>query len=129
MNADDPTAGVPGQLLRLDTGRPAPGVVVVTASGEIDTSTAPQLRDVLDEARADADHLVVDLAGVTFISSAGINVLVRAREPPAARRAALHLVGVTGNRPVALILDITGLTSRFDIHADVGDALVAIART
>ncbi|MEY2399550.1 MAG: anti-sigma factor antagonist [Actinomycetota bacterium] len=54
----------------------ADGVVVVR--GEIDLASAPRfehaLADALEEARGD---LVVDLAGVAFMDSAGMNVLVR----------------------------------------------------
>jgi anti-anti-sigma factor len=52
------------------------GVIHVTVSGELDIHTAPQLYDVLTEASADGDRLVLDLSDVRFIDSTGIRVLI-----------------------------------------------------
>jgi anti-sigma B factor antagonist len=55
----------------------APGVAVV---GEVDLATAPSLKAALDAAiRASTGAFVIDLEGVTFMDSAGINVLLRSR--------------------------------------------------
>ena len=49
---------------------------VVTVSGEVDMYTAPQLRDVFDEAVDDLHHdVTADLERVSFIDSSGLNVL------------------------------------------------------
>ena len=57
--------------------RPGP---VVTISGEIDSQSGPQLRDqLLGIIRRYGARLALDLAGVTFIDCAGINVLLAAR--------------------------------------------------
>ena len=54
-----------------DDGHPAR----VTLTGEVDPHTAPLLDDRLTSLPA-GDGLVLDLAGVTFIDSAGLRVLV-----------------------------------------------------
>jgi anti-sigma B factor antagonist len=51
---------------------------VIRASGEFDSFTAELLRSPLEAARADGVTTLVDLAGVTFIDSAGIRVLLEA---------------------------------------------------
>jgi anti-sigma B factor antagonist len=86
------------------------GLVRVTAAGEIDSTSAPVLRDrieaVLD---GDAQTLVVDLVGVTFLDSAGLCVLAAAH-----RRATGQNVGmqvVASSRAVVRPLQITGLWS------------------
>jgi anti-sigma B factor antagonist len=48
---------------------------VVTAVGEVDMASAPRLDDALAAVQG---RVVVDLAGVTFLESMGISVLVRA---------------------------------------------------
>ena len=62
-----------------------PAVVVATwgrtavawVGGVVDPATAHHLRQVLDGAvRAGADHVIVDLAAVTYLGSAGIEVLL-----------------------------------------------------
>jgi anti-anti-sigma factor len=52
------------------------GIVVLRPEGELDTATAPALRDRL--ARLDGKRVRVDLGGVTFLSSAGLAVLLEA---------------------------------------------------
>ncbi|MCA1842697.1 MAG: STAS domain-containing protein [Actinobacteria bacterium] len=54
------------------------GEVVVAVRGEIDLVTAPVLWESLVDLLLDADRLVIDLAGTTFIDSTGLGVLVRA---------------------------------------------------
>jgi anti-anti-sigma factor len=53
---------------------------LVVARGELDLHTAPRFSEALAEAEAlGAKRLTVDLAGVTFIDSTGLRVLVSCR--------------------------------------------------
>jgi anti-sigma B factor antagonist len=66
---------------------------VVTASGEIDLSTAPLLRQRLLEVVADhVTHLVVDLSRVPFIDSTGLGVLVGAHRRLAADQGRMSVI-------------------------------------
>jgi anti-anti-sigma factor len=58
-----------------------PGVPpVVEICGEIDIQSAPQLRDeLLQVLRRHGPQLALDLAGVTFLDCAGVNVLLATR--------------------------------------------------
>ena len=84
------------------------GPVLITAAGEVDMATAPQLQEAIvaqvDGKRVD---VVVDLAAVTFLDSSGIAALIRARRrvgelggtltlrnPEPRVRKTLHLTGV-----------------------------------
>jgi anti-sigma B factor antagonist len=51
---------------------------LIRARGEFDSSTAELLRSPLDAARTDGVTTLVDLAGVSFIDSAGLRVLLEA---------------------------------------------------
>jgi anti-sigma B factor antagonist len=59
-------------------------VLLVRAAGELDMKTAPQLARALEQAQGEGASLVLDMAGVTFIDSSGLSVLIsaerRARE-------------------------------------------------
>jgi len=56
------------------------GTLLVEVTGEVDLSTARHLDAVLqDRVRSDLRDLVLDLAGVTFFSVAGLNSLLRAQ--------------------------------------------------
>ena len=98
------------------------GASVVTAVGEVDVSTAPELRQKLRE-QPEGRLVVVDLSDVTFLDSTGLGVLVaaRRRSQEGAPPGELHLV-VT--RPqVTKVLEVTGLSEIFTVHRSLGDAL------
>jgi anti-sigma B factor antagonist len=80
----------------------------VSAAGEIDSSTAPQLRARLDEVLdSGAAELVVDLGEVTFLDSAGLCVLAAAHRRAADR--AVRMRVLASHRAVIRPLEITGL--------------------
>ena len=100
--------------------------VLLTVSGEVDSSTAPSLRAVVDTAFADgARSLTVDLDGVTFLDSAGLCVLAGAHRRAAEDGVVLRVVAST--RAVIRPLQITGLydllaVERVEPGAGVGAA-------
>lgn len=81
-----------------------PPTIVLT--GRLDTSTAPQLDQVLNRvlARAGMPRLVFDLGGLEYLSSAGIRCFVRARKAlePGGGRVAL----INPQPAVQKVLDI-----------------------
>ncbi|MFG2638469.1 STAS domain-containing protein [Streptomyces sp. NPDC048362] len=63
------------------TSLPVDGVRVVTVQGEIDYHTGAVLRDALSPADdAAAPRTVIDLSGVTFMDSSGIDILIAAHQ-------------------------------------------------
>ncbi len=84
------------------------GGVLLTVAGEVDSSTAPSLRAVVDSAFAEGTPmLTVDLDGVTFLDSAGLCVLAAAHRRAAENGVRLRVVAST--RAVIRPLQITGL--------------------
>jgi anti-sigma B factor antagonist len=67
----------PIAVLRV-TVEPMEDACVIRATGELDFSTADRLRAPLDTARTDGVTTLVDLAGVNFVDSAGLRVLLDA---------------------------------------------------
>ena len=54
------------------------GSLVLAVEGELDIVTSPVLDDALERARAtDAETIVVDLLGISFIDSTGLHVLIK----------------------------------------------------
>jgi anti-sigma regulatory factor (Ser/Thr protein kinase) len=94
----------PGPRLRVD--RIGPGEVAVI--GEIDMANARQFRAELESARVEGTALVVDLRGVTHLSSSGVSVLFeQARERLLVRTAAGSTVaGVLRNCALPLLADV-----------------------
>jgi anti-sigma B factor antagonist len=66
----------PGFRVQIDAGE---GIHVISVFGEVDVASAPALDQALAEAMgSEATSVVLDLAGVTFLDSAGIRVLLSA---------------------------------------------------
>ncbi|GAA2852833.1 hypothetical protein GCM10010472_07540 [Pseudonocardia halophobica] len=95
--------------------------LVAHVRGEIDTLTAPLLRTELDARLPEAPLVVLDLSGVTFLGSAGLAVLVAAKDAVERRGHTLRLV--CGSRIVTRALEATGLLALFDVADGVSDAL------
>lgn len=85
-----------------------PSGPVLSVRGEIDTVTAPELQDAVAGALPGArPALVVDLSGVTFLSSAGLSVLVQAHQQAGE---AGREVRIVTNANTARVFALTGLT-------------------
>src|SRR5262245_47647350 len=84
------------------------GTIVVCPEGELDLAVASSFRILLQDALGRADRAVhVDLAGVTFIDSTALAVLVDAWRQAAERGLVLCVLRPMPN--VRRVLDITGL--------------------
>ncbi|MFC4946067.1 anti-sigma factor antagonist [Pseudonocardia sp. GCM10023141] len=129
MDADTPGEKTPadgldvGEIIRFDVVDHGPGVRVLHVVGELDTLTAPLLNARLQEQQAAARHIVLDLTDVTFLGSAGLAVLVGAKD--AADAAGGRLWVVPGSRIVKRAMEATGLLPHFAIADDVPEALAA----
>ena len=98
------------------------GVVVAAVAGEIDISSAAQLRERLYELADNGGTLIVDLNRVTFIDSAGLGALVGT-----ARRAAENggsLYAVCAQPQPRRLLWLTGVDKRIPLAATVAGALM-----
>jgi anti-sigma B factor antagonist len=91
----------------------------VTVHGEVDSTTAPGLRDCLLEAlsRPGATSVEVDLSRVTFLDSAGLSALAVAHRAAGATGRELRIRCGTA-RAVVRPLQITGLWDVFTIVQD-----------
>ncbi|QFU88343.1 anti-sigma factor antagonist [Amycolatopsis sp. YIM 10] len=115
------------RLLRIDQ-RPLAGALVVTVSGDIDSQTAPALRDALVSAgeRTSPRRCIVDLTAVTFLSAAGLTSLL----DPAlfARPGRDPCFVVDGNSAVIRPIEITGLDDELTLYHTVDEAVRAFPR-
>ena len=120
------TAEAPDRLLLQY--RLVSGVAVVSVSGEVDVSTCGLLRDALLRVVTDENFrgLVVNLAGVTFIDSTGIGVLVGIWRRVMATDGVLAVA--MPSPQVQSILDATGLTKVLSVYGLEADAVQACVR-
>jgi anti-sigma B factor antagonist len=100
----------------------APGLAV---RGELDMGTAPALDDALAEAIRESDGaLVVDLSGVEFLDSSGLQVLMRARALLGREDRALAVVCPFGR--VRRVFELAGVSELFALYASREAALAAL---
>lgn len=110
--------------LQLSTSRQGP-FAVVTVAGDVDLATAGRLDDEALAATSDeSPHLVLDLAGVTFLDSSGLKVLVAAQRRTTRAGGSLSLVAVP--RVVMRVLTVTALDKVFPIFDSVDDVAQAM---
>ena len=102
------------------------GVALVETSGRIDLSNAEAFKDALSAALASAERaLVIDLAGVDYISSAGLRSLMIVFK---AGKAAGKGFGITGLQPLLMeIFTISRFNLVFPLFERTRDAFEKLA--
>jgi anti-anti-sigma factor len=110
------------------TSRKLADVVVAAPAGQIDHPNAIKLQEALApfvDASAGKAPLVLDFAGVEYISSMGLRVLMMASKALRARNAAMAIAGL--QPPVEEIFDIARFKMVVDVYPTVRDALAAVS--
>ena len=102
------------------------GVAVLAVGGEIDLATAPVFEAAISDALADdPPAFVIDLSDVTFLASAGLQLLVATQERIGdSGEFAVVADDPATSRPIQL----TDLDKIFALYATLDDALVAVRR-
>lgn len=96
--------------------------VIVHVTGEVDMSSASMLADELTKALDASASVVVDLAGVTFLGTSGLSVLVDANARCQANGASVRLVP---SQPARRAIEVTGLDKELQLFTTVGAAIGA----
>ena len=102
-------------------GRTADGIRL-QVSGDVDLAAAPDLLEAILEAGrscAAGEHVVLDLAGVTFIDSSGLALLVDAHRRITAQDQVL-LLGAVPER-VQRLLELTGLDQLLRLESELAE--------
>lgn len=100
------------------------GVWVIKASGRIDSNTATDLEAVLPARVLTHDATVMDLGSISYVSSAGLRVLLKGAKTAKGSGHRLVLAGLVPS--VREVFDISGFSSIFAIEADLEAALTAL---
>jgi anti-sigma B factor antagonist len=89
------------------------GSVTVVVAGDIDMDSRHVLDDAIARLEAEPVDLVLDLAGVTFVDSQGVNLLVRVRK--ILEQAGVSLTITRPSPMVRKVLEVTRVDSYIDI--------------
>ena len=96
------------------TSRSSESAVVLHATGRVDRNTAAELQEpLLRAAEAPTGAVELDLSEVSYMSSAGLRVLLMAAKALQKRRERLRLVNVPPQ--IYNVLNLAGFTSFIDI--------------
>ena len=105
------------------------GTTELAVVGELDVGSAPRLRQELVRLAADegrAPCVVLDLAGVDFLDSTGLGVLLGGAKRFRAQGGDLALA--RAEPQVRKVLEVTRVIEILPVHDDLGAALAALPR-
>jgi anti-sigma B factor antagonist len=92
-------------------------VSVLSVNGFLDAHTAPKFeKSMQEEVDAGRFRMIVDCAGLTYISSAGLGVFMSFVEDVREKGGDIKICGLTDD--VYQVFDILGFPALFDIVAD-----------
>ena len=101
------------------------GVSIVNIKGRIDASNSGQIHEkILDEVGQGRNNIVVNFLEVSYISSAGLRILIYASKVIGKKSGSFSLCSV--NSDIEKIFQISGLSALFNIHKDIQSSLDAI---
>ena len=86
--------------------------LTVAIEGRLDTTTAPNLETVINDLYADTKELVFNMAGVEYISSAGIRVLLGAYKKINSAQGKVRIE--KANDMVREVFEMTGLSQMLE---------------
>lgn len=99
------------------------GAALVHLDGRLDSSTSASLEQVLPARVQEGGTTIVDLAGLRYVSSAGLRVFLKAAKAAKAKGSRLVLAAMSAE--VREVFDISGFTALFTLAPSVDDALSA----
>ena len=102
------------------------GTTIIAPIGSVDATTASLLTEHISGLiDGGSIQLVADLAGVDYMSSAGLRVLLGAAKGTRAKSGDLRLAAVQDD--VQKVLSLSGFTSILKIYDDVDGAVASFA--
>jgi anti-sigma B factor antagonist len=114
----------PDPVLTVTSGPHPAGPTLITVAGELDFSTAADLRDVIRETHFTPVGVVIDLTGVEYCDSTGITVLVTASQQAVKAGSPLALAGLSDS--LQRVFGIAGLHELFSSYPTVDQAVGAL---
>jgi anti-anti-sigma factor len=89
--------------------------VVLTLSGELDLSSAPELEQAISESKPESGRrLLLDLSSLGFMDSTGVSVLIAAKQDADANAWVLAVRRPNGQ--VRRLLELVGLLERLEVE-------------
>lgn len=91
----------------------SPGEITLKLAGRIDTITAPDLEEIINDDIEDVTKLILDIKDVEYISSAGLRVLLAAQKKMN-KLGSMKVTNVCAE--VMEVFELTGFTDILEIE-------------
>ena len=102
------------------------GISIINLQGRIDASNSNQIHEkIMDEIEKGINRIVINFQEVSYISSAGLRILVYTSKQ--LKRSEGHLSLCAMDRNIEKIFQISGLIELFDIHENLDKSLSEIS--
>ncbi|MGW4277409.1 STAS domain-containing protein [Streptomyces seoulensis] len=113
--------------LSVEVTVPREDVALLTVEGYLDVDTATELQAHLaNQLHHGRRHFLLDLTGVPFMDSSGMNIILRAYQEVRDRPGSVHIIAPTP--AVRRILDLTGVSITVPVSETTDEALALIDR-
>ena len=112
-------------MLEIKTSEQANDVTLIEVTGEITFENSDELRNTIDKITETKNKIVIDLAGLKYMSSAGMGVLVHGLKNTRSRGGDCKLVNLT--EKMHRVFLITQFTNHFEIMSSVEAAISSFA--
>lgn len=89
------------------------GKAILAPAGRLDTLTSPELDAAVREIAPNVDELILDLADLEYVSSAGLRVLLTAQKAMSVRG---KMTVKNPNETVSEIFEVTGFSDILNIE-------------
>ncbi|MGX4694142.1 STAS domain-containing protein [Streptomyces sp. JNUCC 63] len=111
--------------LSVEVTLPREDVALLTVEGYLDVDTATELQAHLaNQLHHGRRHFLLDLSGVPFMDSSGMNIILRVYQEVRDRPGSVHIIDPTP--AVRRILDLTGVSITVPVSKTADDALVLV---
>lgn len=99
-------------------------VLVIALNGRLDSATVTQVDEALTRALDAASAILLDLAELGYVNSAGLRVLLKTAKQAKSRQVRLALAAMQPT--VQTVFEVSGFSTIFSIYPDRGEALAQL---
>lgn len=89
------------------------GKIILALEGRLDTTTAPQLQEVLIPSFDEPREITLDFSRLSYVSSAGLRVLLMGQKEAKKKGGSIALFGVS--EEIMEVLEMTGFADMLTI--------------
>ena len=99
-------------------------VTIIELDGDIDGQTAPEAQAFIQPLIVEGSKVILDMSKVSFMSSAGLRVLLTTYRNIMSNKGSVGLIGLTGE--IEETMSLTGFLRFFKTYSSLEEGLAAL---